>query len=49
MQSTATPLALKDSRIQRAIQKMAQIASGLRNEQDRKKKKFGLFGFASGV
>ncbi len=49
MQNTATPLALKESRIQRAIQKMAQIASGLPNEQDRKKKKFGLFGFASGV
>jgi pilus assembly protein CpaE len=49
MQNTATPLALKESRIQRAIQKMAQIASGLPNEQERKKKKFGLFGFASGV
>jgi pilus assembly protein CpaE len=49
MQSTATPLALKDSRIQRAIQKMARMASGLPDEQLRKKKKFGLFGFASGV
>jgi pilus assembly protein CpaE len=49
MQNTATPLALKESRIQRAIQKMAQIASGLPNEQERKRKKFGLFGFASGV
>ena len=49
MQNTATPLALKESRIQRAIQKMAQIASGLPSEQERKKKRFGLFGFASGV
>ena len=29
MQNTATPLALKESKIQRAIQTMAQIASGL--------------------
>jgi|GEM_PF-2863252 len=49
MQNTATPLALKDSSIQRTIQKMARIASGLPDEQQRKKKRFGLFGFASGV
>ncbi len=49
MQTTATPLALKESRIQRAIQKMARIASELPYEQQPKKKKFGLFGFASGV
>jgi len=49
MQTTATPLALKESRIQRAIQKMARIASGLPDEQQPKKKRFGLFGFASGV
>jgi pilus assembly protein CpaE len=49
MQNTATPLALKESRIQRAIQKMARMASELPDEQQRKKKKFGLFGFASGV
>jgi pilus assembly protein CpaE len=49
MQNTATPLALKESRIQRAIQSMARIASGIPDEQHRKKKKLGLFGFASGV
>jgi pilus assembly protein CpaE len=49
MQNTATPLALKESRIQRAIQKMAQIASELPDERQQKKRKFGLFGFASGV
>jgi pilus assembly protein CpaE len=49
MQTTATPLALKESRIQRSIQKMARMASGIPDEQHRKKKKFGLFGFASGV
>jgi len=49
MQNTATPLALKKSNIQRAIQKMARIASGLPAEQQHKKKKFGLFGMASGT
>jgi len=50
MQNTATPLALKDSGIQRAIQKMARIASGLPADQEPlRKKRFGLFGFASGV
>lgn len=50
MQNTATPLALKDSKIQRAIQRMAQIASGLPvDQQQRKKKKFGLFAMESGV
>ena len=49
MQNTATPLALKDSKIQRAIQTMARIASGLSADQQKKKKKFGLFGMASGV
>ena len=48
MQNTATPLALKDSRIQRAIQKMAQIASGIPDQREQKKKRFGVFGFASG-
>lgn len=47
MQDTAVPLALKDSKIQRAIQVMARIASGLPAEQ--KKKKFSLFGMASGT
>ena len=50
MQNTATPLALKESKIQRAIQSMARIASGLQVEQPRpKKKKFGLFAMESGV
>ncbi len=42
MQNTAVPLALKPSGIQRAIQVMARIASGLPAEQQ--KKRFGLFG-----
>jgi pilus assembly protein CpaE len=50
MQITATPLALKDSSIQRVIQTMARIASGLPVDQlPPAKKKFGIFGFASGV
>ena len=50
MQNSATPLALKESGIQRAIQTMARIASGLPVDQEpQKKRKFGLFGFASGV
>lgn len=48
MQNTATPLALKQSGIQRAIRNMARIASGLPAEEPRKKK-FGIFGMASGV
>jgi pilus assembly protein CpaE len=48
MQFTATPLALKQSGIQRAIQKMARIASGLPAEEPRKKK-FGIFGMESRV
>jgi pilus assembly protein CpaE len=43
MQDTAVPLALKESKIQRAIQVMARIASGLPAE---KKKKLSLFGFS---
>ena len=46
MQDTAVPLALKESKIQRSILGMARIASGLPAQ---KKKKFGLFGMASGV
>ncbi len=42
MQNTATPLALKQSNIQRAIQTMAQIASGIPATQT-KRKRFGLF------
>jgi pilus assembly protein CpaE len=42
MQDTAEPLALKESRIQRAIQTMARVASGL--PAGKKKKKFSLFG-----
>ena len=48
MQNTAVPLALKPSGIQRAIQAMAQFASGMTLEPE-KKKKFRLFGLASGV
>jgi pilus assembly protein CpaE len=47
MQNTATPLALKKSSIQRAIQSMAKIAAGMPQEQ--RKKKFSLFGAASGA
>ena len=43
MQDTAEPLALKESKIQRAILGMARIASGLPAE---KKRKFSLFGTA---
>jgi pilus assembly protein CpaE len=49
MQNTATPLAMKDSNIQRAIQTMARIASGLSVDQQPKRKKFGLFAMESGV
>ncbi|HVN94744.1 MAG TPA: hypothetical protein VMT38_13675 [Terracidiphilus sp.] len=50
MQNTATPLALKESKIQRAIQTMAQIASGLpASQQQPKRKKFGLFAMESGA
>jgi pilus assembly protein CpaE len=49
MQNTATPLALKESGIQRAIQAMARGASGHPPEDLQKKKKFGIFGWASGV
>lgn len=49
MQNTATPLALKESNIQRAIQTMARIASGIPAAQQPKKRKFGLFGMASGT
>jgi pilus assembly protein CpaE len=49
MQNTATPLALKHSNIQRAIQTMAQIASGIPATQQPKRKRFGLFGMASGT
>jgi len=44
MQDTAEPLAMKESKIQRSIQVIARIASGLPAEQ--KKKKFSLFGTA---
>src|SRR6202034_2568262 len=37
MQNTATPLALKKSSIQRAIQSMAKIAAGMPQEQRKKK------------
>ena len=47
MQNTAIPLALKDSRIQRTIQSMARMASGLPAE--REKKRSSIFGLASGV
>ncbi len=46
MQDTATPLALKKSPIQRAIQSMARIASGI-PEEPKQKKRFGLFGAPS--
>ncbi len=50
MQNTATPLALKDSSIQRAIQSMARIASGLPDDQQQpRRKKFGIFSMASGI
>lgn len=45
MQDTATPLALKESRIQKAIQAMARFASGLPAEE--RKKRFSIFGLAS--
>jgi pilus assembly protein CpaE len=47
MQNTAEPL--KVSNIQRAIKKMATSASGVAQEDQEKKKKFGLFGLASRV
>lgn len=48
MQNTAVPLALKKSRIQRSIQSMARIASGMPEEQE-KKKFISLFGATSGA
>jgi pilus assembly protein CpaE len=45
MQNTAEPL--KVSKIQRAIKNMASSASGIVQEDQNKKKKFGLFGLAS--
>lgn len=47
MQDTAVPLALKESKIQRSILGMARMASGLPAEN--KRKKFSLFGMASGA
>lgn len=44
MQDTAVPLALKDSRIQKAIQVMARIASGLPAEE--RKKRVSIFGLS---
>jgi pilus assembly protein CpaE len=44
MQDTAIPLALKESQIQKAIQGMARIASGLPAED--RKKKFSIFGLS---
>jgi len=50
MQTTAEPLTQKSSNIQRAIKNMARTASGLLDDgEDKKKKKFGIFGFASGA
>jgi len=47
MQTTAEPL--KESNIQRAIQQMAATASGAFEEKPEKKKRFSLFGLASGT
>ena len=46
MQTTAEPLTRKSSSIQRAIQTMARAASGLIEERQDKKKKFGIFGLS---
>ncbi|HKF49492.1 MAG TPA: AAA family ATPase [Terracidiphilus sp.] len=44
MQSTATPLAMNDSPVSRAIRKMARTACGITGEPEKKKKSFlGLF------
>ncbi len=45
MQNTAEPL--KVSNIQRAIKRMASSASGVAQEDQEKKKRFGLFGLSS--
>jgi pilus assembly protein CpaE len=45
MHNTAEPL--RESNIQRAIKKMATAASGLLEDAQEKKKRFGLFGMAS--
>jgi pilus assembly protein CpaE len=45
MHNTAEPL--RESNIQRAIKKMATTASGLLEEVQEKKRRFGLFGLAS--
>ncbi len=43
MQATATPLALSESAIARAIRQMARVACGLTAEPEKKKKIIGLF------
>jgi len=43
MQSTATPLAMSDSSVSRAIRQMARVACGLTAEPEKKKKGLGLF------
>jgi pilus assembly protein CpaE len=43
MQSTATPLALSDSAVSRAIRQMARVACGLTAEPEKKKKIIGIF------
>jgi pilus assembly protein CpaE len=45
MHNTAEPL--RESNIQRAIKKMATTASGLLDDVQEKKKRFGIFGLAS--
>jgi pilus assembly protein CpaE len=49
MQNTAVPLVLKESSMQRAIERMARIASGLPAEQQPKKREFTTLGLASGL
>ncbi len=44
MQNEATPLTEEDSMISRAIQEMAGAACGVTIQQEKKKKKFSLFG-----
>lgn len=43
MQSTATPLASRDTAVSRAIRQMARTACGLATEPEKKKKLLGLF------
>jgi pilus assembly protein CpaE len=43
MQSTATPLAMSDTAVSRAIRQMARAACGLTAEPEKKKKGLGLF------